>query len=104
MASTFYLTLIIHKNIVFITYFFYIFIYRQTLNSTGVNGKLLSRDVIYQGMKNITRIRALDLNVNGTGGYASIVQGGIGKKNVTLRLRSSAQGRGYNFYVDIFGK
>lgn len=77
---------------------------RQTYNRTAEPGRLVSQDVVYTNQfRNITRVRALDLNNNGTGGFASIVSGGIGFRNVTLRLRSSAVGRGYNFFVDIYG-
>lgn len=77
---------------------------RQTYNRTGVAGQILSQDVVYTNqIRNISRIRALDLNNNATGGYATIVAGGIGQRNVTIRLQSSAVGRGYQFFVDIYG-
>lgn len=63
----------------------------------------MEEEIRYQGDKNITQIRALDNYTNGTGGHASIVSGGLNSKAVTIRLVSSAIGRGYNFTVDIYG-
>jgi Transcription activator MBF2 len=81
-----------------------VLLYQQTYNRTGVAGQVLSQNVVYSNQfRNISRIRALDLNNNGTGGFASIISGGVGFKNVTIRLASSAAGRGYNFFVDIYG-
>jgi hypothetical protein len=76
---------------------------RNYHNRTGQANQILYADVIYTGLRNITRIRALDLAINGTGGFARIVSGGVGQKNVTLQLSSSLAGRGYAFYVDIYG-
>lgn len=77
---------------------------RQTYNRTGSAGAILSENIVYTNqIRNISRIRALDLNANGTGGFASIVSGGVGFRNVTINLRSSAAGRGFNFFVDIYG-
>lgn len=77
---------------------------RQTHNQTGVPGAIISNNVVFVNqIRNISRIRALDLNSNGTGGFASIVSGGVGFRNVTINLRASGAGRGYNFFVDIYG-
>lgn len=51
----------------------------------------------------MTRIRAIDRDLDGIGGFASIVSSGVGYTNVTVRLQSSAVGRGYHFFVDIYG-
>lgn len=80
-------------------------IFRRSVNKTGVAGQIISENVIYSFRTgNITRIRALDLDSNFTGGFASIVSGGVGYENVTLRFQSSAVGRGYNFFIDIYGR
>jgi hypothetical protein len=64
----------------------------------------VSRNYNYSNaFRNITLFRAFDQNFNGTGGFASIVSGGIGHRNVTFNLRASAAGRGYAFFVDIYG-
>lgn len=51
----------------------------------------------------ITAIRIYDHQLNGQTGYASILRGGVGYKNVTIRLYSGGAGRGFNFLVQIFG-
>jgi hypothetical protein len=45
----------------------------------------------------------LDQNLIGTGGFASVIQGGIGFFNITYNLRASAIGRGFTFMVDMYG-
>jgi hypothetical protein len=71
---------------------------------TGVPGQILSQNVIFTNqIRNISRIRALDLNTNNTGGFATIISGGVGYRNVTIRLQSSLAGRGFSFFVDIYG-
>lgn len=52
--------------------------------------------------RTISCVRALDQYVNGQGGYATLVNGGVGWKNVTLLL-SSQTGKGFNFLVEIWG-
>lgn len=79
-------------------------IFRNTFNRTGVQTEIFSENVVITNqLRNITRIRALDLNNNGTGGFASIISGGVGQRNVTLLLQASAVGRGYQFFVDVYG-
>jgi hypothetical protein len=77
---------------------------RNTYNRSGIAGQIYAENVVFTNqIRNISRIRALDLNTNNTGGFASVVSGGIGFRNVTLRLQASAAGRGFNFFVDIYG-
>jgi Transcription activator MBF2 len=77
---------------------------RQTYNVSGIPGQTVSQNYFYSNQfRNITLFRAFDLNTNGTGGFASIVSGGIGHRNITFNLRASAVGRGYNFFVDCYG-
>lgn len=77
---------------------------KQYHNVTGIPNQIVSHNYnFYSPLRNITLFRALDQNTLGTGGFASIVQGGIGQRNVTYNLRASAFGRGYAFYVDIYG-
>ena len=72
-------------------------------NVTGVPLQIISNNYVFSNtLRNITLFRALDYN-NNTGGFASIVSGGVGYRNVTFNLRSSAAGRGYTFNVDIYG-
>jgi Transcription activator MBF2 len=91
----------IEKNIV--SYHRLIAIYRNYHNRTGLPNQILFANVEYKGLKNITRIRAMDLATNGTGGIARIISGGIGQRNVTIQLSSAQAGLGYYFYVDVYG-
>ncbi|XP_029037767.1 probable salivary secreted peptide [Osmia bicornis bicornis] len=49
----------------------------------------------------ITQVQALDQKTNGNGAFASILNGGPGFSNVTLRFKSQ-RGHGINFNVQIF--
>ncbi|XP_011161051.1 probable salivary secreted peptide [Solenopsis invicta] len=51
----------------------------------------------------ITLVQALDQQLNGTGAYPSVVRGGPGYNNVTLKFKSQ---RGYaiNFVVQLFAR
>jgi hypothetical protein len=55
------------------------------------------------GNKTITYIQALDKYHGNTGGYASVVGGGVGHGYVTLSFRSQFN-RGIKFIVEIYGK
>lgn len=52
----------------------------------------------------ITGIRVWDNYFNGSGGYCSIIGGGIDYQHVRLRLYSKSAGKGINFTVKIYGK
>ena len=62
----------------------------------------MTRQVPYNGFRNISLIRALDQNTNRTGGIASIIAGGVNQRNVTLQIRASAVGRPIDFIVQIY--
>lgn len=51
----------------------------------------------------ITYVVALDQYVGGTGGYASVVDGGVGQRHVAVSFRSQ-KSRGLKFIVEIYGK
>jgi len=51
----------------------------------------------------INCIEVTDQKENGTGGYTSIVSGGVGHKNVTLHFESQFW-RGLSFVVKIYGQ
>lgn len=74
------------------------------MRTQRASSSIVSELLEYKGTKNITFIQAYDNFFNGTGGYASVVSGGLYAKNVTLRLSSSAPNRGYNFTVLLYGK
>ncbi|XP_053981984.1 probable salivary secreted peptide [Hylaeus volcanicus] len=51
----------------------------------------------------ITVVQALDQKTNGNGAYASLVAGGPGYNNVTLRFKSQ-RGHGINFIVELYAR
>lgn len=51
----------------------------------------------------ITNVLALDLCSGGTGGYASIVSGGVGQRYVALSFQPQGN-RSFKFIVLIYGK
>ncbi|PSN52608.1 hypothetical protein C0J52_19565 [Blattella germanica] len=68
--------------------------------------KLLSRVTSNVSYANpdatITCIEVLDNRTDGTGGTATITEGGLGYRNVTINLRSQLT-RGLNFTINIYG-
>nr|XP_003701609.1 PREDICTED: probable salivary secreted peptide [Megachile rotundata] len=51
----------------------------------------------------ITQVQALDQKTNGNGAYASLLKGGPGSNNVTLRFKSQ-RGHGINFVVELYAR
>ncbi|XP_076277362.1 putative salivary secreted peptide [Lasioglossum baleicum] len=51
----------------------------------------------------ITQVRALDQKTNGNGAYASLLSGGPGFNNVTLKFKSQ-RGHGINFIVELYAR
>ncbi|CAD7079020.1 unnamed protein product [Hermetia illucens] len=51
----------------------------------------------------ITAVRCIDQYTNGNGGYATLVSGGPGAKNVTIHLKSKRD-HGFNFLIQIYGR
>ncbi|XP_014486778.1 PREDICTED: probable salivary secreted peptide [Dinoponera quadriceps] len=51
----------------------------------------------------ITLIQALDQKTNGNGAYASILNGGPGHTNCTMRFKSQ-RGHGINFVVEVYAR
>lgn len=51
----------------------------------------------------ITLLQALDQKTNGNGAYASILRGGPGHSNVTIRFKSQ-RGHGINFVVELYAR
>lgn len=52
---------------------------------------------------NITQIRALDMTPYGKGAYPSLMRGGPGSQNVTLKF-TSQRGEPINFSVELYAK
>ncbi|XP_034948577.1 probable salivary secreted peptide [Chelonus insularis] len=55
------------------------------------------------GFERITQVQALDQKTNGNGAYASIVKGGPGTSNVTIKFKSQ-RSHGINFMVLIYAR
>ncbi|XP_066589766.1 probable salivary secreted peptide [Prorops nasuta] len=51
----------------------------------------------------ITQVNAFDQKVNGKGAYPSLLQGGPGYNNVTLKFKSQ-RGHGINFIVELYAR
>lgn len=51
----------------------------------------------------ITQVSALDQKTNGNGAHASLLKGGPGHNNVTLKFKSQ-RGHGINFKVQIYAR
>lgn len=57
----------------------------------------------YNNNYNITAIRCTDQYTNGKGGYAALLKGGPGFKEVTIHLKSQ-RNHGFNFIIEIYGR
>ncbi|KXJ72915.1 hypothetical protein RP20_CCG016987 [Aedes albopictus] len=53
--------------------------------------------------RNISAINITDQYINGKGGYASLLAGGIGYNHTTIHLKSQ-RGNGFSFIVEIYGR
>ncbi|XP_058813648.1 probable salivary secreted peptide [Topomyia yanbarensis] len=53
--------------------------------------------------RNITAINITDQYINGKGGYASLLSGGVGFNQTKIHLKSQ-RGNGFNFIVEIYGR
>lgn len=51
----------------------------------------------------ITQVKVLDQKTNGTGAAASLLQGGPGHNNATIRFKSR-RGHGINFFVELYSR
>ncbi|XP_062551616.1 uncharacterized protein LOC134216840 [Armigeres subalbatus] len=71
--------------------------------AAGVPNQIVSRNVSYNGLYNITAIRAYDRSVNRTGA-AYLTSGGVGQRNVTILLQGRVLGAGYDYLVEIYGR
>lgn len=78
---------------------------QQNITASAATFQIVTRSVqfLVQGGKNITQVTALDQKVDGTGAYVTLKNGGVGKRNITLRFKSQ-RSRGINFIVKIFAR
>lgn len=76
-------------------------IYQEIHEKYGVPLMVRHEDVFITGVEKEMIEAVLVQDLKGDG-IAFIKDGGIGRKNVTLRLESGAQGEGYKFLINIF--
>lgn len=65
--------------------------------------QIVKKDVYVDFNETITFIDIKDQYQDGNGGYASLLNGGPGNKDVTMHFKSQ-RNHGFNFIVEIFGK
>ncbi|XP_055617790.1 probable salivary secreted peptide [Toxorhynchites rutilus septentrionalis] len=53
--------------------------------------------------RNISAIHVTDQYINGKGGYASLLKGGVGYNHTVIHLKSQ-RGNGFSFIVEIYGR
>jgi len=72
-------------------------------NSSWMKVSVVEKTFNVSTWERITLIKALDAKTNGNGAYASIVRGGPGHSNVTLKFKSQ-RGHGINFTVEVYAR
>jgi hypothetical protein len=80
-----------------------VMVYNRNHQKKGINNQVVNETVWYNGLYNITSIRAIDNFPNKTSVVRQL-NGGIGWKNVTLQLMAGSRGWGYNYTIVIHGK
>lgn len=73
------------------------------VNSSWMKVKQIQKTFNTTRNERITLIRAMDQKTNGKGAYASILRGGPGHTNVTMKFKSQ-RGHGINFIVEIYAR
>jgi len=72
-------------------------------NSGWMKVQVIEKTFNVSRFERITMVEALDQKTNGNGAYASILNGGPGHSNVTMKFKSQ-RGHGINFIVNIYGR
>uniref|UniRef100_A0A182WFH0 CBM39 domain-containing protein n=1 Tax=Anopheles minimus TaxID=112268 RepID=A0A182WFH0_9DIPT len=78
-------------------------LYSQVTAAPGIPGGLVSRNVNYSGIYNITAIRAYDRTLNRTG-QAHMTGGGLYQRYVYLALQTRFVGNALDYLVEIYGR
>lgn len=80
-------------------------ILRQSIIKNSSWGRIVTDERTFNTTRfeRITQVRALDQKTNGNGAYASILFGGPGWNNVTIRFKSQ-RGHGINFIVEVYSR
>ncbi|XP_076675820.1 putative salivary secreted peptide [Andrena cerasifolii] len=72
-------------------------------NSSWMRVVVVEKSFSISEFDRITLLQALDQKTNGNGAYASILEGGPGHSNVTMRFKSQ-RGHGINFIVELYSR
>ncbi|KAH0955550.1 hypothetical protein HN011_011458 [Eciton burchellii] len=72
-------------------------------NSSWMKVSVIEKTFNVSTWERITLLKALDSKTNGNGAYASIVRGGPGHSNVTIKFKSQ-RGHGINFVVEVYAR
>lgn len=72
-------------------------------NSSWMRVVVVEKSFSILEFERITLLRALDQKTNGNGAYASILEGGPGHNNVTIRFKSQ-RGHGIDFTVELYSR
>ena len=72
-------------------------------NSSWMRVVVVEKTFNISDFDRITLLQALDQKTNGNGAYASILSGGPGSNNVTMRFKSQ-RGHGINFIVELYSR
>jgi len=72
-------------------------------NSSWMKVQTLEKTFNVSRYERITMVEALDQKTNGNGAYASILYGGPGHSNVTMKFKSQ-RGHSINFIVNLYAR
>ncbi|XP_011867530.1 PREDICTED: probable salivary secreted peptide [Vollenhovia emeryi] len=65
--------------------------------------QVIEKTFYVPGLERITMVEALDQKTNGKGAYASILNGGPGHNNVTMKFKSQ-RGHSINFVLQLYSR
>jgi len=72
-------------------------------NSSWMKVEVVEKTFNISKWERITMVEALDQKTNGNGAYASILRGGPGHSNVTIKFKSQ-RGHSINFIVQLYSR
>ncbi|EZA51818.1 hypothetical protein DMN91_003938 [Ooceraea biroi] len=72
-------------------------------NSSWMKVSVVEKTFNTSMWERITMVKALDQKTNGNGAYASLLRGGPGHSNVTLKFKSQ-RGHSINFIVELYAR
>lgn len=80
-------------------------VFRESIikNASWMKIQIVEKTFNISKWERITMVQALDQKIDGTGAYASILKGGPGYSNVTMRFKSQ-RGHGIKFIVQLYAR